>query len=1039
MEEKEYRSTVESRFISFNERLKKTRLDDIEEIEDIIDDPVKFHQKLIENSIIDSDYLEFLNELEESGKTEAENIDHVEKYFTAEIEKLKEFYETQIQQVKEETSQAVESLKNENAELKQKIDDLENKSLDAAEPHPRVYLPRPVSTRNNFGRRNSDQVPVVQARLDSSRSRKVQNSSINGEMQYLEDENLKLKKSLDEQSDKLDRFKSKYENKFDSQKKTIDELKSEWDELRIQMAQQKVKHQKEVNKNKDLMKKMEKDMRNLKRGMESVQREKTELKLKLTSRQSNIKNSSNSVMRNKLNRSREVSKSITDRNFLESGKLSNSFMHRKSIQGSKRDNPWFSSTTSLKSFNLLKSYKNFSRKDSNVHADRSTIENNSFAKGDPLNVMVLDPNSSTYHKTCSRRGIWSVGHKHGNETDCKLGMKKGLNNSKWVSEAEQQIKNMCQLMVDSASRLEWSQWWELFIPTEFLEHVSGDQPCQGGLWKKETQKSSQKTSPDINSPVIKNWKAKIRNKENSHLDEINPVSERCSLMSLKKSSKKSPSERKTTLPQFKNTLKEKQLSQLSNLSYGKNTNEMKNSESIHNMSCSHPKMLELMSWKNQHNGTYDFTNQSVMCRNSIMTPMNYRNESFVIQPHCKNPIMQSHCAFHYNECWNHSQMIYPNESCSHFHAPTIEDRLENTENMIREMNAKFKDITSTKHSTKNEFEKLVQTLTLASAKDHYSVETESNEDWDLPADENNSDSEGESNDSSYDEETLNLNHKNLQQFFRSKNSKNSQIYIDDISSKIWKKNNKKKEEKLCFSKSRYQHVDSDCEDEQLEPFYDEQTKSYMIPEGKIDLGKASSPRTDQYSESDELYRNAKNSLDRTKILLLASQQDNEFLNEISYEEDSKNEVEILNLSSKRVKNILRNKEKRRNMKSSIHQEQLQKLKEKINEDSDSCKIQFSTDLDPDEESKASFKRRQSSRNQLHSQHYIQTTSSGNLVLYDSVVRSSCQSPQEMFDPHFIENKITNQHMKVYDLPHNYADYDDPLQDEKVAGKEFYRF
>lgn len=46
--------------------------------------------------------------------------------------------------------------------------------------------------------------------------------------------------------------------------------------------------------------------------------------------------------------------------------------------------------------------------------------------------------------------------------------------------------------------------------------------------------------------------------------------------------------------------------------------------------------------------------------------------------------------------------------------PTIEDRLENTEKLIREMNAKFEDISITKHSAKNEFNKLVQTLTMTS-------------------------------------------------------------------------------------------------------------------------------------------------------------------------------------------------------------------------------------------------------------------------------------------------------------------------------------
>jgi len=39
-----------------------------DDIEDIIDNPAKFHQKLLETGIVDSDYLDFLNELDQTDK-----------------------------------------------------------------------------------------------------------------------------------------------------------------------------------------------------------------------------------------------------------------------------------------------------------------------------------------------------------------------------------------------------------------------------------------------------------------------------------------------------------------------------------------------------------------------------------------------------------------------------------------------------------------------------------------------------------------------------------------------------------------------------------------------------------------------------------------------------------------------------------------------------------------------------------------------------------------------------------------------------------
>lgn len=70
------------------------------------------------------------------------------------------------------------------------------------------------------------------------------------------------------------------------------------------------------------------------------------------------------------------------------------------------------------------------------------------------------------------------------------------------------------------------------------------------------------------------------------------------------------------------------------------------------------------------------------------------------------------------------------DNCSHLCGPTIEERLENTEKLIREMNYKFEDIASTKHSAKHEFNKLVQTLTMTSGLADYNVDTTSNDDQD---------------------------------------------------------------------------------------------------------------------------------------------------------------------------------------------------------------------------------------------------------------------------------------------------------------------
>ena len=76
---------------------------------------------------------------------------------------------------------------------------------------------------------------------------------------------------------------------------------------------------------------------------------------------------------------------------------------------------------------------------------------------------------------------------------------------------------------------------------------------------------------DSGSPIMKQHKTKLRNKENN-LDEINPVSERSSMASLKKSNI-SPMNRTSHRPPHNKALKEKSVAHLSNLLYYEPTSD----------------------------------------------------------------------------------------------------------------------------------------------------------------------------------------------------------------------------------------------------------------------------------------------------------------------------------------------------------------------------------------------------------------------------------------------------------------------------------
>jgi hypothetical protein len=257
------------------------------------------------------------------------------------------------------------------------------------------------------------------------------------------------------------------------------------------------------------------------------------------------------------------------------------------------------------------------------------------------------------------------------------------------------------------------------------------------------------------------------------------------------------------------------------------------------------------------------------------------------------------------------------------------------------------------------------------------------------------------------------------------------------------KSNSKLQEKAGFSNSRYENTNNDCLDDEIIQYNDDR-KNYMVPESKIDLHNylLNSQKENDSDLGDQLYQNAKNSLARTKILLMSSNQDIEYGDQMQYE-DSNDQMASLN--SRRVKNILRNKHKRMLERQEIKAKHTNNyIQEESVNDSESCKMQASSENDPEEYSSRNQNRdnKNSSRNYgdnsiirsksgFDPNRYIhQTTSSGNMVLYDSVMRASSQSPQELLDPNFIE-AINQQHLKVYETQDD-RNYNNLIEDDEVG-------
>lgn len=334
--------------------------------------------------------------------------------------------------------------------------------------------------------------------------------------------------------------------------------------------------------------------------------------------------------------------------------------------------------------------------------------------------------------------------------------------------------------------------------------------------------------------------------------------------------------------------------------------------------------------------------------------------------------------------------------------PSIEDRLENTEKLIQEMNNKFDDLTSPKQSAKNEFNMLVQTLTMNSALQDYNADSDTSK---HPSHSSNSQN------SSFDEETLNLNQRDLSKYFAQNLQSQNTSHPSDP--QISQTRNKNPVEKAQFSNSRYSNIPSDDLDQQ----------NFNFP-----LAREKAEPSVQESLSDQLYQKAKDSISKRRQIM-SSQQDTEFLENIDFDQkesegEGVREVDRMETGNRRVQNILRNKQNRN--------------KRRVNEevDEDSCQIQMSEEFDQEFEVNEDVR---GSRNRLEGigareldgKEFHQTTSSANLVLYDSGPGMSSQSPNDYLSNELL-GKFVAEHRHMRDQ--NESDEDDLLQNDNVAGK-----
>jgi chromosome segregation ATPase len=252
-------------------------------------------------------------------------------------------------------------------------------------------------TRNAFPRRSSENNNLIRNSLNTSKTSINSPKMAQSQVREVEDTNLKLKKQVEDLTEKSERIRSKWETKLELQKKTIQDCQAEIEDSKTQLIQTKTKHQKELNKCKDVIKKMERDMRNLKKGVDEVQKEKSQLNQKLMRSIDGDK----SIPRNNFNKrhdlSRDVNRSHNDLDLFSKRnsclpKGNGASFDRKNSVSSKRNNQLFSSTTSLKSYNLLKSTKNLSKKALNDKCEECEQEiKEKESKGTIVIILIFRP------------------------------------------------------------------------------------------------------------------------------------------------------------------------------------------------------------------------------------------------------------------------------------------------------------------------------------------------------------------------------------------------------------------------------------------------------------------------------------------------------------------------------------------------------------------------------------------------------------------------------------------------------------------------
>lgn len=300
--------------------------------------------------------------------------------------------------------------------------------------------------------------------------------------------------------------------------------------------------------------------------------------------------------------------------------------------------------------------------------------------------------------------------------------------------------------------------------------------------------------------------------------------------------------------------------------------------------------------------------------------------------------------------------------------------------------------------------------------------------------------------------------------YSSKQSKRDN-YFKAANKNLQKESTKKYPEKGAFSNSRYDGADED--EEEYMPYYAQQENNHEGDQINTD---------ENYEEDDaneRLYQNAKNSITRTKILLMSSQKDMQMYNQMEFNDDEDEEDAKMD-DNKRVKRILKNKEKRKIVKETDLSEHAKKfLKDaNLNSSSSSDVLQPSSTVQKSSENNrtGSFLPSDPSRNNFNPHSNVsntefsssryspsknphnlptplyihQTTSSGNLVLYDSANNTSLQSPHTTFDPLPSKgNKIVKeqnwskgkmQRIKSTESDDLYDEVDILQNDERITGK-----